>query len=350
MRNDFALPGSDSPDKNAGNTSLSRKLKKEEFKMIGDPSKETNPPEKYDGKKCLDTAAEKLLGDIKKEEIVQIPVEKIMANRFQPRRYFKEESLASLAETIKEDGVQQPITVRKIEEENSPFLFELIAGERRLRASRIAGLKKIPAVIKEKSDREVKKLALLENLQREDLTYFETMISVVGLKEEYGSNKEVGAAVGLTRRSVEQYLKIHSELSTIPEVFALVEKKQSTLNRMNLKDTADIMAELRRYQKSDKRELERVIKKIKEKGLVVTVAQLLRKIEHRNTGNKSETYNMHSLDTIFKETDGRLLIRITLRKDALPSDEGLGKIHSAMNQLFQRIEELSKETMSESSI
>ena len=317
--------------------------------MIEDADKERKSTEKYDSKKCLDTAAEKLLGDVKKEEIVQIPVDKIMANRFQPRKYFREESLASLAETIKEDGVQQPITVRKIEEENSPFLFELIAGERRLRASKIAGLERIPAVIKEKSDREVKKLALLENLQREDLTYFETMMSIVGLKEEYGSNEEVGTAVGLTRRSVEQYLKIHSEMSTIPEVFAIVEKKQSTLNRTNLKDTADIMPELRRYQKSDKREFERFIKRVKEKGLVFAVEKLLRKIEDRNTEkNKSEARDAHSPDDIFKETDDRLLIRITLRKDALPSDEALGKIQSVIDQFFQRIQDISKESLPES--
>jgi ParB family chromosome partitioning protein len=317
--------------------------------MIEDADKETKSIEKYDSKKCLDTAAEKLLGDINREEIVQIPVDKIMANRFQPRKYFREESLASLAETIKEDGVQQPITVRKIEEENSPFLFELIAGERRLRASKIAGLERIPAVIKEKSDREVKKLALLENLQREDLTYFETMMSIVGLKEEYGSNEEVGTAVGLTRRSVEQYLKIHSEMSTIPEVFAIVEKKQSTLSRTNLKDTADIMSELRRYQKSDKREFERFIKRVKEKGLVFAVEKLLRKIEDRNTEkNKSEARDAHSPDDIFKETDDRLLIRITLRKDALPSDEALGKIQSAIDQFFQRIQDISKESLPES--
>jgi ParB family chromosome partitioning protein len=317
--------------------------------MIEDVNKESKSTEKYDSKKCLDTAAEKLLGDINREEIVQIPVDKIMANRFQPRKYFREESLASLAETIKEDGVQQPITVRKIEEENSPFLFELIAGERRLRASKIAGLERIPAVIKEKSDREVKKLALLENLQREDLTYFETMMSIVGLKEEYGSNEEVGTAVGLTRRSVEQYLKIHSEMSTIPEVFAIVEKKQSTLNRTNLKDTADIMSELRRYQKSDKREFERFIKRVKEKGLVFAVEKLLRKIEDRNTEkNKSEERDAHSPDDIFKETDDRLLIRITLRKDALPSDEALGKIQSAIDQFFQRIQDISKESLPES--
>jgi ParB family chromosome partitioning protein len=319
--------------------------------MIEEADKETKSTEKYDSRKSLDAAAEKLLGEIKNEEIVQIPVDKIMANRFQPRRYFREDSLASLAETIKKDGVQQPVTVRKIEEENSPFLFELIAGERRLRASRIAGLEKIPAVIKEKSDREVKKLALLENLQREDLTYFETMMSIVGLKEEYGSNEEVGNAVGLTRRSVEQYLRMHTEMSTIPEVFAIVEKKQSTLTRTNLQDISNIMAELRRYQRSDKREFERFKKRVKGKGLIVAVEKLLRKIENRNiTKNKSEPCDADSLNDIFKETDDTLLIKISIRKDALPSDQGLEKIQSAINQFFQRIQEISKNAMPESTV
>jgi ParB family chromosome partitioning protein len=319
--------------------------------MIEEADRETKSTEKYDSRKSLDAAAEKLLGEIKNEEIVQIPVDKIMANRFQPRRYFGEDSLASLAETIKKDGVQQPVTVRKIEEENSPFLFELIAGERRLRASRIAGLEKIPAVIKEKSDREVKKLALLENLQREDLTYFETMMSIVGLKEEYGSNEEVGNAVGLTRRSVEQYLRMHTEMSTIPEVFAIVEKNQSTLTRTNLQDISNIMAELRRYQRSDKREFERFKKRVKEKGLIVAVEKLLRKIENRNiTKNKSEPCDADSLNDIFKETDDTLLIRISIRKDALPSDQGLEKMQSAINQFFQRIQEISKNAMPESTV
>jgi ParB family chromosome partitioning protein len=319
--------------------------------MIEEADRETKSTEKYDSRKSLDAAAEKLLGEIKNEEIVQIPVDKIMANRFQPRRYFGEDSLASLAETIKKDGVQQPVTVRKIEEENSPFLFELIAGERRLRASRIAGLEKIPAVIKEKSDREVKKLALLENLQREDLTYFETMMSIVGLKEEYGSNEEVGNAVGLTRRSVEQYLRMHTEMSTIPEVFAIVEKNQSTLTRTNLQDISNIMAELRRYQRSDKREFERFKKRVKGKGLIVAVEKLLRKIENRNiTKNKSEPCDADSLNDIFKETDDTLLIRISIRKDALPSDQGLEKMQSAINQFFQRIQEISKNAMPESTV
>ncbi|MEW6587404.1 MAG: ParB/RepB/Spo0J family partition protein, partial [Nitrospirota bacterium] len=297
------------------------------------------------------TAAEKLLGTAKNDEIVQIPVDKIMPNRFQPRKYFKEESLASLAETIKKDGVQQPVTVRKIEEENSPFLFELIAGERRLRASTMAGLEKIPAVIKEKSDREVKKLALLENLQREDLTHFETMLSIVGLKEEYGSNDEVGAAVGLTRRSVEQYLKMHTEISAVPEVFAIVEKKQAALNRKNLQDIAAVIPEVRRYQRSDKREFERFITRVKEKGLIAAVEKLLRKIEARNAEKRqSEAADVHSLDDIFRETEDKLLIRVTLLKAALPSDGDLEKIRSAINRFFQRIEETSENSTREGSV
>ena len=176
-------------------------------------------------------------------------------------------------------------------------------------------------------------------------------MSIVGLKEEYGSNEEVANAVGLTRRSVEQYLKMHTEMITIPEVFAIAEKKQSALNRTNLQDIAVIIPELRRYQKSDKREFERFIKRVKERGTVVAVEKLLRKIENRNTTrNKSEPHDANSLDDIFKETDDRLLIRITLRKDALPSDEALGKIQSAIDQFFQRIQDISKETMRESTV
>jgi hypothetical protein len=140
-------------------------------------------------------------------------------------------------------------------------------------------------------------------------------------------------------------------MSTIPEVFAIVEKKQSTLTRTNLQDISNIMAELRRYQRSDKREFERFKKRVKGKGLIVAVEKLLRKIENRNiTKNKSEPCDADSLNDIFKETDDTLLIKISIRKDALPSDQGLEKIQSAINQFFQRIQEISKNAMPESTV
>ena len=102
------------------------------------------------------------------EEIRQIPVDAVEPNPYQPRRHFDESSLSELAASIKEKGVLQPITVR--EKDGG---FELVAGERRWRAAQMAGLAEIPAVVRDLADREVMEIALIENLQREDLNPIE---------------------------------------------------------------------------------------------------------------------------------------------------------------------------------
>ena len=95
--------------------------------------------------------------------VIQIPIEEIVPNPYQPRRVFSEKSLEELKNSIESYGVLQPITVRKKNEK-----FELVAGERRLRAAKLANLKTIPAIVHEVSDKTSAVLALLENLQRED--------------------------------------------------------------------------------------------------------------------------------------------------------------------------------------
>ena len=100
-------------------------------------------------------------------------VKDIRTNPFQPRKVFDQEKLEELAQSIKENGLIQPIIVRK-----SPIIgFELLAGERRFRASKIAGLKLVPAIIKELTDQEMMRQAIIENLQREDLNPIEEAIS-----------------------------------------------------------------------------------------------------------------------------------------------------------------------------
>ena len=101
-------------------------------------------------------------------EIFELSLENIMPNRFQPREIFEDESLMELAESIKQHGIIQPIIVRKIGDK-----YEIIAGERRYRASKLAGQKTIPAIIRNIDDKEVAKVALLENLQRRDLSPIE---------------------------------------------------------------------------------------------------------------------------------------------------------------------------------
>lgn len=116
----------------------------------------------------FDQVEEKIVEETPKDEIVEIPINELMSNPYQPRKIFDEESLKELAESIKEHGVFQPIIVKK-----SVKGYNIIAGERRTKASELAGLKTVPAIVRDFSDEEMMQVALLENLQREDLSAIE---------------------------------------------------------------------------------------------------------------------------------------------------------------------------------
>ena len=120
------------------------------------------------------------LGSLLKEEdfltdesLIEVEIEKLSPRKDQPRKNFDDESLKELSESIKVDGVIQPIVVRKVNEN-----YEIIAGERRYRASKLAGLKKVPVVVKNVTDRKAKEIALIENIQREDLNPIEQATSL----------------------------------------------------------------------------------------------------------------------------------------------------------------------------
>ena len=116
----------------------------------------------------FDQVEEKIVKETPKDEIVEIPLSELMSNPYQPRKVFDEEALKELSISIKEHGVFQPIIVKK-----SIKGYNIIAGERRAKASELAGLTKIPAIIRDFSDDEMMQVALLENLQREDLSAIE---------------------------------------------------------------------------------------------------------------------------------------------------------------------------------
>lgn len=116
----------------------------------------------------FDQVEEKIVKETPKDEIVEIPLNELMSNPYQPRKVFDEESLRELSLSIKEHGVFQPIIVKK-----SIKGYNIIAGERRAKASELAGLTKIPAIIRDFTDDEMMQVALLENLQREDLSAIE---------------------------------------------------------------------------------------------------------------------------------------------------------------------------------
>lgn len=120
------------------------------------------------------------------DEVIQLDIDKIQANRYQPRTIFQEEKIKELAQTIHTHGMIQPIVVRKIDEDS----YELIAGERRWRAVQHLGWKKVSAIIREMSDTETASVALIENLQREELTVIEEAIAYNKLLELHDLTQE----------------------------------------------------------------------------------------------------------------------------------------------------------------
>ena len=153
-----------------------------------------------DIKSVEDKNADKVVGNI-----IELDVESIEINPFQPRTNFNEETLQELAKSIKELGVIQPITVRKLDFNN----YQLISGERRLRASKLIGLKTIPAYIRLANDNESLVMALVENIQRHDLDPIEVAISYQRLIEEINlTQEELSERVGKKRSTITNYLRL----------------------------------------------------------------------------------------------------------------------------------------------
>jgi ParB family chromosome partitioning protein len=137
--------------------------------------------------------------------ITMADIDSIVPNQFQPRRDFDEGALKELAESIKENGVIQPLVVRKGEAGR----LMLIAGERRLRASKLAGLKQVPVVVRKSTDKEALEIAIVENVQREDLNCVDVALSYFQLMEDFKlTQEEVAQKVGKERSSVANHLRL----------------------------------------------------------------------------------------------------------------------------------------------
>ncbi len=153
-----------------------------------------------DIKSVEDKNADKVVGSI-----IELDIESIEINPFQPRTNFNEETLQELAKSIKELGVIQPITVRKLDFNT----YQLISGERRLRASKLIGLKTIPSYIRLANDNESLVMALVENIQRHDLDPIEVAISYQRLIEEINlTQEELSERVGKKRSTITNYLRL----------------------------------------------------------------------------------------------------------------------------------------------
>lgn len=150
----------------------------------------------------IDNYEQKIYESVNKEEIVELNIEELRANPYQPRRVFDEDSLNELAASIKEHGVFQPIIVKK-----SIKGYEIIAGERRYRASKLAGKTTIPAIIRDFTDEQMMEIALLENLQRENLSVIEEAIAYQKMLTSLKlTQEELALKVGKSRSHVTNIL------------------------------------------------------------------------------------------------------------------------------------------------
>ncbi|MNE39375.1 Chromosome-partitioning protein Spo0J [compost metagenome] len=143
------------------------------------------------------------------DKVVEIPLGQLRANPYQPRKDFNEEAIQELAESIRQHGVIQPIIVRSVLKG-----YEIIAGERRFRASQYCGKSTIPAVVRSLSDQQVMEIALIENLQRENLNAMEIAVAYQGLMDQFSlTQEELSLKVGKSRSHIANFLR----LLTLPE-------------------------------------------------------------------------------------------------------------------------------------
>ena len=212
-----------------------------------------------------------LLGDfeetpVEKSPYQLLPLHKVEPNPDQPRQDFDEEQLQALAESISLHGVMQPLAVREV----AGGYYQIIAGERRWRAARLAGLREIPAVIMEADDKTTMELALIENLQRQDLNPVEEALGYRSLMEEYGlTQDETASRVGKSRPAVANALRL---LALSPKVLEMV--RQGTLSAGHARALLQL--------KSAQLQLE-MANKIVNLGLSVRQAELLCKNAEKPT-------------------------------------------------------------------
>ena len=238
---------------------------------------------------ALGRGLEAILGDIDNDYFSSsafplIPVDQIESNPFQPRTDFDEEALYDLADSIKHLGIIQPITVRKIGENK----YQLISGERRLRAAKLANLDEIPAFVKDADDDTLLELALVENIQRQDLNAIEIANSYQKLLEEFNlTQEELSSRVGKNRATISNYLRI---LNLPPAIQAAIRYEKITMGHARALASID-----------DDEALMNIFKKTIDEGLSV------RKVEDLVANLKNKSTAKHSNKNIVSEKTEKIL-------------------------------------------
>lgn len=265
-------------------------------------------------------------GDLKKTvveaatNISKIPVAEIETNPKQPRTDFDEQALQELAQSIKIHDIIQPLTVSKM----ANGKYRLIAGERRLRASKIAGLKEVPAYIRQANDAELLELALLENLQREDLNAVEVALSYKRMMDELEyTQDQVAERMGKDRSTVANFIRL---LKLPPDIQLAVRSSVISMGHARALINVDTVD----------RQLF-IFKEIKEKGLSVRQTEELVRNLYKENGAARKTAKS-SLSSPFQRIEDKLATRFDTRVKLKHSSKGNGQITFD----YYSVEELNK--------
>ena len=257
--------------------------------------------------------------------VADIRLSLIESNPFQPRDRFEEEALKELAESIKQQGIIQPVTVRKISHDR----FQLISGERRLKAARIAGLEVIPAYIRHADDEQMLEMALVENIQRENLNAMEIAISYQRLMDECTLTQDVlSTRVGKSRATVANYIRL---LKLPPEVQIAIRDEQISMGHARaLISIEDSSIQLE------------ILHSILQKDLSVREVEAM--VRNIAAGNKAKPKGTQAVPREYKEAattmSKSLGMKVMLKRDA--SGKGSLTIRFISDEQFRELRSMLK--------
>jgi ParB family chromosome partitioning protein len=261
----------------------------------------------------IDSDLKNSAGQLKESAVEQvtsvsrIPIDQIEANPKQPRRHFDEQSLQELAQSIKLHDIIQPVTVSRIGNR-----FRLISGERRWRASKAAGLQDIPAYIRQANDQELLELALLENLQREDLNAMEIALSYKRMMEELEHTQEqVAERMGKDRSTVTNYIRL---LKLPPDIQVAVRSGEISMGHARALVNVDTI---------DKQLF--IFDEIKMKGLSVRQTENLVRNFYKEASDTKKP-SAHALPPAYKKVEDKLASHFSTRVKVKHSNKGSGQI------------------------
>ena len=254
-------------------------------------------------------------------QLVKLPVEWLQRGKYQPRRDIDQEALQELANSIKAQGVMQPIVVRPVSNAEKPAArYEIIAGERRWRATQLAGLDTIPAVVREVGDDAAIAMALIENIQRENLNPIEEAVALQRLKDQFElTHQEVADAVGKSRVTVTNLLRL---MSLTDEVRRMLERGDLEMGH------ARALLGLAENAQRD------AAKSVADKGLSVRQTEaLVRNIQQQPEANKASKNVEPELNPDIRRLQTDLSEKIGVPVQVLHSNKGSGKLALRYNSL-----------------